>query len=306
MTWESTISPQEGPYKVLMKRGVFSDPARDGREVPFKFYAPSEHDLSSYPLVVWSHGFGGNADGAGFISRYLASYGYAVAHLTHRGTDSSLWEGKPGHPWDILREVRVRRETTFDRMRDVPFFLDRLQEWAAEQPEISPFIDFSRIGMSGHSFGAMTTQAMAGMKLPERDGTLIDFSDKRFKAGILYSPVPIAHLSDLPPEELYGPINLPLFHMTGTDDASPLEPIGYEHRLVVHDYAGHPEQYLKILQDGDHMVYNGTRGKLTINPKREEHERIIKVASLAFWEAYLKDDAMARKWLEELYAVRAP
>lgn len=304
MTWETTISPHEGPYSVLMKRGVFNDPSRGGREVPFKFYAPSEHDLSSYPLVVWSHGFGGNADGAGFISRYLASHGYAVAHLTHRGTDSSLWEGKAGHPWDILREVRLRRETTFDRMRDVPFFLDRLQEWAAEQPEIAPYIDFTRIGMSGHSFGAMTTQAMAGMPLPERDGTLIDFGDKRFKAGILYSPVPIAHLSQLSPVELYGPIRLPLFHMTGTDDASPLEPIGYEHRLVVHEHAGHPEQYLKILQDGDHMVYNGTRGKLKVNPKREEHERIIKVASLAFWEAYLKDDAAAKAWLEEHYAVR--
>ena len=305
MSWDADKSPEAGPYKVLMKRGAFVDSVREGREVPIKFYAPMEHDLDSYPLVVWSHGFGGNADGAGFISRYLASYGYAVLHLTHRGTDSSLWEGQEGHPWDILRQVKVPRSATFNRMRDVPFVLDRLPGWLAEHPDVAPYLDLSRIGMSGHSFGAMTTQAMGGMPLPDREGNLIDFSDNRFRAGLLYSPVPIAHLSDLPPAELYGAIRIPLFHMTGTDDSSPLEPIGYEHRLVVHEYAGHPEQYLKILKDGDHMVYNGTRGKLSVNPKRDEHEAIIKLASLAFWDAYLKDDERAMKWLSELYSVRA-
>lgn len=304
MSWDRDRSPEAGPYKVLMKRGILYDAARDGREVPIKFYGPLDHGLESYPLVVWSHGFGGNADGAGFISRYLASHGYGLLHLTHRGTDSSLWEGKPGHPWDILKQVKIPRTTTFDRMKDVPFVLDQFPGWIAEHPDVAPYIDYSKIGMSGHSFGAMTTQVMGGMPLPDREGNLIGMRDSRFRAGILYSPVPIAHLSNLSPGELYGRIDMPLFHMTGTDDASPLEPIGYEHRLVVHEHAGHPEQYLKILQDGDHMVYNGTRGKLSANPKREEHEAIIKVASLAFWEAYLRDDERAMQWLRDHYMVR--
>ncbi len=224
MSWDKDISPEAGPYKVLMKRGVLYDAARDGREVPIKFYGPLDHDLESYPLVVWSHGFGGNADGAGFISRYLASHGYGLLHLTHRGTDSSLWEGKPGHPWDILKQVKIPRTTTFDRMKDVPFVLDQFPEWIAEHPDVAPYIDYSKIGMSGHSFGAMTTQVMGGMPLPDREGNLIGMRDSRFRAGILYSPVPIAHLSNLSPGELYGRIDMPLFHMTGTDDASPLEP----------------------------------------------------------------------------------
>ena len=48
-----------------------------------------------------------------------------------------------------------------------------------------------------------------------------------------------------------------------------------------------------VLEDGDHMVFNGSRGKLAANPKRDVHERIIKVLSLAFWDAYLKDDQAA-------------
>ena len=40
------------------------------------------------------------------------------------------------------------------------------------------------------------------------------------------------------------------------------------------------------------------RGQLGENPKRAEHEMIIKVAALAFWDAFLKDDAAARDWLD--------
>lgn len=297
--WTPDHGLSNGPYKVLLARGEFVDSSRDGRVVPFKVYYPVEHGLQSMPVILWSHGFGGSRDGAGFIARYVASHGYALVHITHFGTDSSLWEGKPGHPWDILRQTKVPREMTLARMNDVPFVLDCLPGWAEENLEPGQFMDFSRIGMSGHSFGAMTTQAIAGMPIPLRDKSLQSFRDDRVRAGILYSPTPIAHLTDALPEEIYGAIDIPLFHMTGTEDDSPLEHHSYNDRLVIHRHAGHPEQYLQVLEGGDHMVYNGTRGKLEANPRREEHEEAIKIASLAFWDAYLKDDDKALAWMKE-------
>lgn len=297
---EKAFNPE--PYRVLLKRGEFVDDARDGRAVPYKIYYPEGHDLDKMPVIIWSHGFGGNRDGASFISRFLAGQGYTLVHITHQGTDSSLWEGKDGHPWDILRKAKVPRETTLNRMYDVPFVLDQLEGWVEDNPEIGQYMDLDRIGMSGHSFGAMTTQVMAGMKFPNAQGdALRTLRDDRLSCGILYSPVPIAHISDASPKDLYGGIEIPLFHMTGTDDQSPLESFGYEHRLVIRDNADHPEQYLQVLDDGDHMVYNGTRGKLKENPKREEHERLIIEGAFAFWEAYLKDDAAAKQWLQHHY-----
>lgn len=294
--------------KVLLKRGEFVDESRvndDGsvRIVPYKIYYPdgAKEDL---PTVIWSHGFGGNRDGASFISRALAQHGYVVVHLTHHGTDSSLWEGQPGHPWDILRKTKVSRHTTINRFLDVPFALDQLQQWKAQNPDSR--MDLSRLGMSGHSFGAMTTQAMAGMTFPDANGKLISFKEPRFKAGILYSPVPIGHLSDEKPQHIYGPIDIPLLHMTGTEDDSPLEGYGYEHRLIVHDEAAGAPQYLHVLQDGDHMIYNGTRGKLGINPNREAHEEEIVKTVLKFWDAHLKDDDAAREWLEAQHSGVAP
>jgi len=295
------------PYKVLLKKGEFIDNTRDGRIIDYKLYHPSDHDLETMPLIIWSHGFGGNANGAAFLSRFLASQGYTLLHITHHGTDSSLWEGKEGHPWDILRKVKITRETTLDRFKDVPFVLDQLPNWIDENPDIGKFIDLGNVGMSGHSFGAMTTQVMAGQKFPNTDGALIRMFEPRFKAGILYSPVPIRHLlgQDTTDTEVYGSIDLPLLHMTGTEDDSPLEGFGYEYRLAVHEHAGHSEQYLLVKDGGDHMVYNGTRGKLDNNALRELHEEQIKTTALAFWDAYLKDNEKALDFITTHFKSKA-
>jgi len=98
--------------------------------------------------------------------------------------------------------------------------------------------------------------------------------------------------------DFYGGIRIPMLYMTGTDDSSPVNAeITYKTRVEVFEHAKGPEQHLLILENGDHMVYNGSRGQLGENPKREVHENIIKLSSLAFWDAYLKDDAAAKKWL---------
>ncbi|MGH1397601.1 MAG: alpha/beta hydrolase family protein [Alphaproteobacteria bacterium] len=291
------------PYTVKIQKGEFTDPARENRIIPYKIYHPTEHDLKTMPTIIWSHGFGGNANGAAFLSRFLAGQGYTLIHITHHGTDSSLWEGKEGHPWDILRKVKIDRETTIHRFRDVPFVLDQLPAWITENPDVGQYMNIQNIGMSGHSFGAMTTQVMAGQHFPDASGNLIRMYEPRFKAGILYSPVPIRHLVDehITNDDLYGAIDLPLLHMTGTKDDSPLEGHTYKHRLAVHDHSGHDEKYLLIKEDGDHMVYNGTRGKLGNTDLREQHEEQIKTAALAFWDAYLKDDKNALDFIRSSF-----
>lgn len=293
--YRADIQPDHEPHKVLMARGDFIDQSRDNRKVPFKIYYPASVGLGAVPVVIWSHGLGGSRDGAGFISRFITSHGYVVVHIQHAGTDSSLWEGKPGHPWDVIRESKYSAEDVLNRYHDVPFVLDQLPQWAQDNPAIGQHMDLLCLGMSGHSFGANTTQIMAGQSFGAA-GHLQRLYEPRFKAGILYSPVPSFN-TESPRDALYGTIEMPLFHMTGTDDTSPIEGFGYERRLEVFNHSGGPEQALLILNDGDHMVYNGSRGKLADNPKRPVHENIIKVAALTYWDTYLKQDAAARTWL---------
>lgn len=289
--WSQAISPDTEPMQIAITRGEWFDEKRNGRKVAYKAYCPVDHDQGPFPVIIWSHGLGGSRDGAGFISRYVASHGYVVIHIQHIGTDSSLWEGKPGHPWDVIRATHIPRSATLQRFKDVPFVLSQLKTL-----DIAPHMDFTRMGMSGHSFGGMTTQVMAGQRRGYGRRQYSLFQDI-FKAGIVYSPSPYLHKSNRPLSDFYGGIQIPLLMMTGTEDDSPLENFGYKERLDVFNYSGGPDQHLLVLDKGDHMVYNGSRGKLDANPKRDVHEEIIKVLSLAFWDAYLKGDQSAKDWL---------
>lgn len=295
LLWSPTLSADIEPMPIAITRGEWLDENRQkdkgGRKVPYKIYCPLDHDKGPFPVIIWSHGLGGSRDGAGFISRYVASHGYVVIHIQHGGSDSGLWEGKPGHPWDVIRTTHIPRSATLQRLKDVPFALSQLKYL-----DIAPVMDFNRMGMSGHSFGGMTTQVMAGQRrgYGHREYTLFQ---KEFIAGIVYSPNPYLKRKERSRENAYGGIQIPLLMMTGTVDDSPLHDFGVKERVNVFNYSGGPEQHLLMLDQGDHMVYNGSRGKLDANPKRDIHEEIIKILSVTFWDAYLKGDQTAKNWL---------
>ncbi|HNQ92749.1 MAG TPA: hypothetical protein PKI93_07450 [Alphaproteobacteria bacterium] len=285
------ISPDREPLQIAIARGEWVDDRRAGRKILYKTYRPMDETQGPYPVIIWSHGLGGSRDGAGFISRFIASHGYVVIHIQHHGTDSTLWEGKPGHPWDVIRATHIPRHASLNRFKDVPFALNQLSNL-----DIAPFMDLSRIGMSGHSFGAMTTQVIAGQKRGHGKRQYC-LHDPRITAGIVYSPVPHRQKKNHPPEDFYGNIKIPLMMMTGTDDDNPTVHYGYQDRLEVFTHSGGPDQHLLVLDGGDHMVFSGSRGQLKDNPKRDIHETIIKILSLAFWDAYLKNDTAAKTWL---------
>lgn len=310
--WSPTIQSDKGLYKVLIKRGEFTDKKRkndDGstRVVPFKIYYPSGEDLSECPVILWSHGLGGSRDGASFLARYIASYGYVLVHMTHHGTDSSLWEGKGAdgaHPWDVIKDAVITRTTTINRYKDVSFVIDSLHGWMKDNPEIGAIMDMNKLGLSGHSFGAITTQVAAGQLTPDEDGQLMGLREPRIKAAIAYSPVPgTSHLSndmaDATRSNIYKSISIPLLHMTGTDDDSPMNGVTYKDRKTVYENTVNAPKALLVKHNGDHMVYNGTRGALAANPLRDRHECIVRMISLAWWDAWLWDRDDAKSWLLE-------
>lgn len=303
--WASDINAEKGTYGVRLLKDEWYDDKRN-RLVPYKIYYPDLKTNEKAPVILWSHGFGGNRDGASFLSRYLASFGYILVHITHDGTDSSLWEGKPGHPWDILRKAKVGRDTTLNRFKDVPFVLDQLQNKRDANADIFSHMNLGTIGMSGHSFGALSTQVALGQLFPDENDNYQSYSDAKISAGIAYSPVSIDHLGPdnvdnshgKKDADIYGPIDKPVLYMTGTKDSAPIGGAPYDHRFKVFEKSGTHQKYLLIKEDGDHMVYAGSRGKLGDNPHRVRHERQIEIMSLAFWKAFLDGDEKARAWLD--------
>jgi predicted dienelactone hydrolase len=286
-----------GPERVEVILGEWVDADRDGRAIPYKIYLPTTAK-GPRPVVIFSHGLGGSREGAAYLGEHLASWGYIAIHIQHPGSDRSVWEGMTD-PKEIIRALTAATRNLAvlkGRFEDVPSAVDHIIAMNASGP-LKGRIDVNRIGMSGHSFGAVSTMVAAGMKLGRRGIT--EYAEPRFKAFIAYSPNTPRGASDI--DEALSPISRPMLHFTGTNDMNPLdkdEPASNRQLPFRHITA--PSQYLVVLNGGDHMVFGGEgakRGNRDASNDDAFH-RLIGEMSVAFWDAYLMDDPAAKAWLK--------
>ncbi len=119
-----------------------------------------------FPLIIFSHGQAAIRWQSTYLTVLLASHGYIVASTDHEG--GTLFDVVRGQ----LQNVAVGVET---RPVDVTYLLNRLSRLKEEDP-LFGLIDVEKIGVTGHSFGALTSLRVAAM-------------DKRVKAIVPQAPV---------------------------------------------------------------------------------------------------------------------
>ena len=274
---------------------VVTDASRR-RDVPILVYLPTE--TSAAPLVLFSHGLGGNRQGSAYLGRHWAARGYVVVFLQHAGSDDGVWKNKP--PVEINRAMRdaASGANLLLRVKDVGAVLDQLARWqgAANHP-LAGRLDSRSVGMSGHSFGAVTTQAVSGQTAP---GGGQPFTDHRIKAAIAFSPSEPATGS---PAQAFGRVAIPWLLMTGTNDVARLggSTIGasqVEKRLSVFPALPPGSKYELVLHGAEHSAFTDRALPGDSGPRKPNHHRAILALSTAFWDAYLKGDAAARAWLD--------
>ncbi len=270
--------------------GEWVDPARSGRVVPYKIYTPDQA-TGPAPVVIFSHGLGGNRDGAVYLLNHLAENGYVAVAVQHAGSDTPAVFSSGAMNQAGVRDA-ISPGKAADRFRDIPFALDELTKMNASDARLKGRLDMSRIGMSGHSYGAVTTMALGGQSF---GGGFISFADPRIKAAIVYSPSK-PRRGD--PAQALANIRMPMFHMTGTNDDNPLDPSDpASDRQIPYRHLVNADKYLLVFKDGDHMIFSGRDFRGGPRPNDPRFHAWIQKASTAYWDAYLKGNADAKAYL---------
>lgn len=102
----------------------------------------------SRPLIIFSHGFGGERRQSTFFYCHLASHGYVVAAMDHVGnTTANLISGEAA-----AGEAAVIERFIDSRPADASFVIDQMLAGKSGLQVIE-----DQVGMSGHSFGGWTT-----------------------------------------------------------------------------------------------------------------------------------------------------
>lgn len=309
----------ESPVGVIPE-GVVRDAER-GKDIVFTVEYPTRP--GSYPLILFSHGFGATRGAYVGLSSHWASQGYVVIKPAHSDS-GKLQAGAAADAW--------RDQTPADwrnRVRDVTAIIDGLDKIEESYPELKGKIDRTKIGAGGHSYGAFTAMLLGGARTYPG---ATNYADPRVKAIVVMSPQGPSETFGLTSES-FKEIRIPTLFMTGTLDRGLADSETPEWRRQAFELAPEGDKWLVVLEGARHASFTGridpsteamrtrqdpmlgdptptTRTPSpTTDPRRPGRESVaglrfrgtfaqIKAISLAFFDTYLRNDAEGRTTLE--------
>jgi len=239
---------------------------RRTRDIPVHIYSPADVE-GRVPVVIFSHGIGESRDSYVYIGRALAANGFMSVHLTHAGTDKTVLDR--GY-WKLYQATKDP-ENWRNRPLDVSFAIDELSKRSD--------VDMSRIAVAGHSAGAFTAFAVAGVRAPTGEGG----ADPRVRAIVAMSMPKIPGLN-------YEDIRVPALNITGTCDSSIIYRTRPKDRRVPFEQTRATHQYLITIEGVNHDVFS--------NAEDVHHDIVVRL-TIAFLRAWMFDDRDARAWFED-------
>ncbi|MGD1905914.1 MAG: alpha/beta hydrolase [Leptolyngbyaceae cyanobacterium] len=291
--------------------------------LPTDLYLPAGQNA---PLVVISHGLGGDRTTLAYLAEHLASHGFAVAVVEHPGSNANqlnaLLVGQA--------EEAVEAVDLVNRPVAIQALLDELEAMAQRDAAFRSRIDFNRIGVLGQSLGGYTSLALAGATV-DRD-TLLEICPPQIdqlnlslllQCSVLLAPEPLPTLQDdriqaaiaINPlnSQIFGPqglgnITVPIMLVSGTADT--VTPALAE-QIRPFTWLQSVERYLMLWEGGTHFsaIYNAQAGaeaiplpEAVIGPDPEVAQRYLRIMGLAFFQTHLAGDDSYRQYLDPAFA----
>ncbi len=259
------------------------------RDIPIRVYLPPGEPRAA-PAVLYSHGLGGSRKICAYLGKHWAARGYVTVFLQHPGSDESVYRDLPSEKLITALSQAASQENFLLRVKDVSSVLDKLASWNTDKHHpLAGRLDMSHIGMCGHSFGAVTAQAVSGQSF----GNKPIYTDNRIAAVILFSP---SSPRQGKPGPAFATVKIPWLLMTGTKDVTPLS-VDMESRLAV--YPNLPgEKYELVLDGAEHYAFTDVDFPAKNRNRNPNHHRAILAISTAFWDTYLRKNREAKNWLQ--------
>lgn len=252
--------------------------ANRSKTLPFRATYPAKP--GPHPVIVWSHGLYGSQDFYRPLVEHWAKHGYLVLQPSHsdsikRGTGRPA-KGMAGNTRDWA-----------SRAEDVTFLLDKIPTLTT----LAARADLTRIGIGGHSFGAHTTLLIEGAQPALGQA----YRDPRPMAFVAISPQGESRLLN---SSSWKGLERPTLFITGDRDDSPTGDKAVW-RLAPFEKSPAGNKSLLWVKDAYHN-FGGITGQLRrgAGPANSDHVELVKSATVAFWDTYLKQKPAAAQALK--------
>ena len=245
-----------------------------------------------YPLLVFSHGFGGGGISSVFFTEALAANGWIVAAPDHHDSQSAVRIREGQVPLDRRGFLNDAKAITRSGPQDRGKYLYRLQEIQAVIDYLTtsdPYrglVDAGRLAVGGHSLGGFTALGICG--------TIPGAYDSRIKALLLFSTGAGGYLYT--GEELHM-VNIPMMLLMGEREKTQKRGgrTMTEISETIYQEASGQKYFLEI-KGANHFSFNN---RLNDNPASrwlsgtEEQFDVIRRYSIAFLEKHVADSPEA-------------